>query len=229
MIFVLDDATSSEQVLPLLPPPPSVAVVTSRLHLDLPGAENLALDVMSQAESLALLQAIVGPERINADLDGAQAVVQLTGYLPLAIRIAGAMIREDPSLALSEFANTLANATTITDNLSYRGMAVRMPFELSYRKLATSQARIFRFVALIPGTEFTARQVAVLLDSTMNDVQPELNALVKAGMLKSIGVDNYQMHDLLRTFAIELGRELDDDEARASALRRLAELEQIGH
>jgi NB-ARC domain len=229
MVFVLDDATSSEQVLPLLPPAPNITVITSRRPLDLPGAENIVLDVLSQAESLALLQDIVGRERINTDLAGARAVVQLTGYLPLAIRIAGAMIHEDPNLTLTEFASTLANATTMTKNLSYRGMAVRAPFELSYRKLTTSQARTFRFIALIPGIKFTTRQVAALLNTTLNDAQSALNDLVKTGMLRSIGIDSYQMHDLLRSFAVELGRELDADETRASALGRLAELEQIDH
>jgi hypothetical protein len=59
----------------------------------------------------------------------------------------------------------------------------------------------------------------------MDDARSALSALAKAGMLRSTGVDSYQMHELLRTFALELGRELDDDDARTSAVRRLEALE----
>ncbi len=98
-MLVLENAASTEQVRLLLPASPTCGVlVTSRRVLaTLNGAHPLHLDVLSPAEAVDLLGKLAGPERVSADPAAAEAVVRWCGYLPLAIRIAGARLKARPA------------------------------------------------------------------------------------------------------------------------------------
>src|SRR5206468_2557214 len=94
LLVVLDNAVGSEQVRSLLPATPTCgALITSRQVLaTLEGARSLHLDVLPHDQALELLARIAGHERVEADPDAAAEVVRHCGYLPLAIRIAGARL-----------------------------------------------------------------------------------------------------------------------------------------
>ncbi|GAB2968891.1 hypothetical protein GCM10027184_17360 [Saccharothrix stipae] len=103
MLIVLDNASSAEQVRPLLPGSGGHRVlVTSRDSLaDLRGARLFDVDVMSVEYAVELLQrdlAAAHPDdnRIHDDLSAAHQLAHLCGGLPLAIRIAAALLAADP-------------------------------------------------------------------------------------------------------------------------------------
>lgn len=95
VLVVLDDASSEQQVRPLLPGDPACLVlVTSRNPLPaLPSGLNYPLGLLDPAESLELLSRIAGADRVAADLEAGESLVQLCGRLPLALRIAAARLR----------------------------------------------------------------------------------------------------------------------------------------
>ncbi|HUZ53473.1 MAG TPA: NB-ARC domain-containing protein [Streptosporangiaceae bacterium] len=221
IVFVLDDAVSKQQVLPLLPPPPNVAVVTTRFDLRLDDADRLVLDSMTSEESLAMLRTIVGSERVDADPEGVQDIMRIIGDLPLAIRIIGARLREDPNSSPGKIAAELRDYHTSLDKLSSRGMTVRATFDMSYRKLAAEQARAFRLLGLAPRHGFTLRQASALLGVTPADARTLLVALTAVSLLREISADLYEMHELLRVFALELTNEVDAEADRFEAKRRL--------
>ena len=99
LLVVLDNAAGSGQIRPLPPGSPTCGVlITSRRVLaTLEGTRLLHLDVLPEAQALELLGRIAGPERIAANLSAAAEVVWCCGYLPLAIRIAGARLAARPA------------------------------------------------------------------------------------------------------------------------------------
>lgn len=221
MVFVLDDAVSQQQVVPLIPPPPNIAIVTTRFELQLKDAHRMVLDPMTTEESVVMLRSIVGAERIDSDPAGVETITQMIGDLPLAIRIIGANLREDPTASLSKIAAELRNYPTSLDNLSSRGLAVRATFDLSYRKLTAEQARAFRFLGLAPREGFTIRQAAALLDGSIAETSQVLHDLTSVSLLRETSPDQHEMHELLRVFALELSQEADTESQRREALQRL--------
>src|SRR5207245_493261 len=91
---------------PLLPGRPECAVlVTSRSRMAaLAGTTAVPLDLMSPTQAVALLTAIIGQARAQAEPDALAEITQLCGYLPLALRIAGARLVSRPASKLSWFA-----------------------------------------------------------------------------------------------------------------------------
>ena len=86
-LLILDNARDAAQVMPLLPPPPSAALVTSRPLLDLPGVDGYRLDSLERPQSCALLAALVGePALTDTELD---ALADACVDHPLSVQVAG--------------------------------------------------------------------------------------------------------------------------------------------
>jgi hypothetical protein len=101
VLIVLDNANATSQVWPLLPGSPGcLVVVTSRASLTGlvvgASARRLPLDLMSPAEALDLLRALLGPERVAAESGQVAELIRLCARLPLALRIAAARVAANP-------------------------------------------------------------------------------------------------------------------------------------
>jgi hypothetical protein len=101
-IIVLDDAKSEKQIRPILAAAVACAViVTSRNPLiELVEVELMMLDCLSEKDSLALLEAVLG-DRVSREKFAARQLAALCGYLPLALRIAAARLSARPELRVS--------------------------------------------------------------------------------------------------------------------------------
>jgi hypothetical protein len=110
-LLVLDDAVDEDQVRPLIPADSAcVVLVTSRRSLAaLDGADLYTLDTFSVLESVELLAAIVGRERIAAEPAEAERVAELCGCLPLAVALAAARLRGRSSWSVADLAARLAD------------------------------------------------------------------------------------------------------------------------
>src|SRR5581483_7080174 len=104
VLIVLDDARDSGQVTPLLPGSAGCAViVTSRSQLaDLPGVRRLRLEPLHPDQSVDLLSAIIGADRVGAEAQMAEEIAGLCGGLPLALRIAGSRLATRPHWRLAD-------------------------------------------------------------------------------------------------------------------------------
>jgi len=94
VLVLLDNAASERQVRPLLPGSTTCAtLITSRIHLaGIEAGRSINLDVLSHDQAVELLGKIAGRERVDAEPEAARTIAQLCGYLPLAVRIAGAKL-----------------------------------------------------------------------------------------------------------------------------------------
>ncbi|MBE8520472.1 TIR domain-containing protein [Amycolatopsis sp. H6(2020)] len=112
MLIVLDNAATTEQVVPLLPGSPTCTVlITSRTRLaslmDRHSARHLQLDVLTHDEARALLAARLGADRVAAEPGAVDELVALCGGYPLALSITARHAATRPDVPLTEIAAEL--------------------------------------------------------------------------------------------------------------------------
>jgi tetratricopeptide (TPR) repeat protein len=228
VLVVLDTATHEGQVRPFLPGDPNCAVlVTSRARLDgLEGARTFELDVLKPERAVELLGKVAGSERVAPEPAAAGRIVELCGYLPLAVRIAGAKLNARPYWSLTDLVRRLTDERGRLAQLKVGDLEIRSSFSLSYGDLPAEDRRAFRLLGLMGGRDFAVWASAALLDCGMDAAEDTLQRLADAQLLEVAGQIEpgpvrYRFHDLLRLFARE---RLEDEELpkdRLVALERL--------
>jgi tetratricopeptide (TPR) repeat protein len=228
VLVVLDNARDEVQVRPLLPGDRSCAVIiTSRSRLPgLEGAATLVVDALPAGEAIELLGKIAGSARVAAEPRAARAIVEACGFLPLAIRVAGARLAARPDWPLAELAERLGGERGRLDELRAGDLDVRASLALGYKGLPAQARRAFRMLGLLRSADFAAWPLAALLDIPARPAAWLAEQLADAHMLQPQGRDpagqaRYRFHDLVRDFARE---RLTEDEApgsRHAALERL--------
>lgn len=229
LLIVLDNAANAEQVRPLLPGGTTCRVlVTSRDSLvgliARDGARRILLDRLSQVDALALLEQLVGP-RVRAERDASSELVARCDCLPLAVRIAGELMNAHPDRGVAELAAELADQQSALDVLDAGGdeaTAVRSVFSWSYQRLGTEAARAFRLLGLHPGYDLDLRAGAALLGADLTDTRSRLRTLLRAHLLDEVA-GRYRMHDLLRAYALDRSRLVDDAAEQDAALDRVCD------
>ncbi len=217
----LDNAASEAQVRPLLPGAGSCLVlVTSRRRLKaLDDAHALSLDLLSAPDAVALLRAVAGPGRIPPGAPLAGEIVELCGYLPLALRIAASLLRHRLSWPLEHLARQLRDQHQRVTALRDGERELAAVFDLSYRSLDEHQ-RLWRRLGLIPGPDLDVYAAAALVDLDPVSTARLLEDLVDHNLLTEYAPGRYRLHDLLRAHARTLAAE-DPAPGREDAVDRL--------
>ncbi|ANS66952.1 putative regulatory protein [Streptomyces lincolnensis] len=228
-LMVLDDAESAAQVRPLLPAGAGCAViVTSRSPLTaLDGAHRFPLAPLSHEESAALLRAASGrgggdgrdgqdsPDGHDGDgidgIDAAHPLVELTGRLPLALRVVAARLAARHALTPDVLADQLAATEGRLRHLEYDDLSVRRSLAVAHDALAASGRRTDRDAALILRRigaldlpTYGVPLVARLLGADEGRAEEALDRLVDVALLEESAYGRYAPHDLVRDFAREL-------------------------
>ncbi len=228
MLIVLDNASSAEQVRPLLPGTPACTVlVTSRDALAglvaRDGAHRLDLDLLPLQDAISLLRELTGA-RADTSTGAIAALAQLCCRLPLALRVAAELIAARPSVPLGELVGELTDQQRRLDRLDAGGdsrTAIRAVFSWSYRYLDADAARAFRLAGLHPGSDFDPYAVAALTGSELQQARRMLDKLARAHLIQPGGPGRHGMHDLLRAYARELADARDTELERRAALTGL--------
>ncbi|MCA1673826.1 MAG: AfsR family transcriptional regulator, partial [Actinobacteria bacterium] len=228
MLIVLDNASSVEQVRPLLPGSPScLVVVTSRDSLAglvaRHGARRLELDLLPAEDAVALLRALIG-ERVEAEPEAAAALAGQCAWLPLALGVAAELAATRPTVSLAQLVSELADHQRRLELLDAGGdprTAVRAVFSWSYQHLPVETARAFRLIGLHPGLDLDPYAAAALTDTSRDHAQHLLDLLARAHLIQSTSSGRYGMHDLLRAYATHLVTIEDPENERRAALTRL--------
>ncbi|MGH3694905.1 MAG: ATP-binding protein [Pseudonocardiaceae bacterium] len=228
ILVVLDNASSVEQVRPLLPGAPScVVMVTSRDSLTglvaRHGARRLDLDLLPLEEAVALLAALIGG-RAQAEPEAVATLAELCARLPLALRVAAELAAARPTISLTQLVGELADEQRRLERLDAGGdarTAVRGVFSWSYQHLPATAARVFRLIGLHPGPDFDPYAVAALAGTSLDDAQQVVDLLARAHLIRDPRLGRYDMHDLLRAYATHLTDVEDSGADRQSALTRL--------
>jgi DNA-binding SARP family transcriptional activator len=227
LLVLLDNAHRADQVRPLLPGSPGcMALVTSRDRLTglvaIDAARRIALDVLDDKESTALLRRALGDERVDREPDATAALAGACGHLPLALRIAAANLADERHGSVADYLEALRSRRAL-ENLQIDGdhrSSVRRAFDLSYTALDPATRRCFRLLALAPGPDLTTGAVAAL-DGTQADHTTERLALLARTHLVVRAAGRWSMHDLIRAYGAERGVVEDGQTERVAALARL--------
>lgn len=216
-LIVLDNAADEAQVRPLLPGAGRCLVlITSRRRLRaLDDALALTLEVLPEADAVELLCRVGGIE------DGAQGpllreIARLCGRLPLALRIAAALLRHRPSWSARDLADRLRAGPAGLEAFFDGDRDLATVFDLSYQGLDDNHRLLFRRLGAAPGTDIDASAAAALVDSTVADVRRDLEILVDHNLVDEAAPGRYRLHDLLRVHARSLaGHDPADQTDRA--------------
>jgi DNA-binding SARP family transcriptional activator/tetratricopeptide (TPR) repeat protein len=227
ILVVLDGAVGESQVLPLLPGSGAAAVIiTSRRRLaGLAGATHMEVDVFDVEKSLDLLARIVGDVRVQAQPRAAVVVAELCGYLPLALRIAGARLSARPRWDIQQLVERLADETRRLDELRHGDMGIRSSISLTYESTGEQSKQLFRLLALLDLPFFSGWLSAALLDLPVTQAEDLLDELVSAQLIETTGSGSgvqsqYRFHDLIRVFARERLVAEESAAERKAALER---------
>ncbi|MBV9445874.1 MAG: tetratricopeptide repeat protein [Streptosporangiaceae bacterium] len=204
MLLVLDNIHSVRQVAPLLPAEPRCGVlITSRNSLNaLDDAVHVPVDILPVAQAIALFRD-VGGMRVPDDDEVVARIVEYCGRLPLAVRIAAARFRSNPTWMLCDFAARLADEAHRLRTLDDGERSVSAAFSLSYRNLSADQRRMFGLLSLHPGRDIAIRAAAALAGAGLPETEHLLRPLCDAHLIIQRPSGYVGFHDLVRVFATE--------------------------
>jgi DNA-binding SARP family transcriptional activator len=205
-LVILDNAFDESQVRALLPAGAGCLVlVTSRRRLKaLDDATPLTLGPLDRDEAVTLLRH--GSRALAEPTPDArwEQVAELCGRLPLALLIAGALLRvggrawnlerlidrftrRPPGRELAGYADDTRNLTTV--------------FDLSLRTLPEGERTLFHYLGLSPAVEIDAYAAAALLDADLDTAERRLERLADHSLLIGVSPGRYRIHDLVHAHA----------------------------
>jgi DNA-binding SARP family transcriptional activator/tetratricopeptide (TPR) repeat protein len=229
MLLVLDNAHSSEQVRPLLPGAPGcLVVVTSRMYLTglvaAEGARPIMLDLPGYAAARALLSARIGADRVGTDAAAVTTLITACARLPLALAVVAARAVARPDVHLRTIAAEVRDATAGLEAFAGsedRRTDVRAAFDWSYRQLSPPAARMFRLLGPHPGPLVSLAAAASLAGEPLAAARRILAELAGANLVTERAAGRFELHDLLRVYAVELNRELTAQPDHHDAVARM--------
>ncbi|WP_206794305.1 NACHT domain-containing protein [Amycolatopsis sp. MtRt-6] len=221
-LILLDNVREAAQVRPLIPSNAwSVVIITSRSPLTtLAGAHLQRVELLDEAESIALLDTVAG--RSSGSEPAAAALAAVCGRLPLAIRVAGAIARKRSYLSYERLAESLQDERTRLSSLAEADLDVRSAFELSYQALTNSAQLAFRRAGLSLTPEFSLADLAALLDDDKAAVAMAAYELADAQLAETADGIWFRYHDLIALFAREKAK-ADDPSDTTDAWERLVD------
>ncbi|GAA3056669.1 BTAD domain-containing putative transcriptional regulator [Pseudonocardia yunnanensis] len=229
-LIVLDNARDSAHVLPLLPGrSQSLVLITSRTTLDglvaTTAARTITLDLLDHHTARELLARRLGTERVDAEPDATNALINHCARLPLALSIVAARITaQPPTFPLAHAATQLFGTHHTLDAFAGTDSTpdIRAVLTSSYALLTPGAARLFRLLALHPGSETTATAAASAAAVPVHTAGTLLRELAHAHLVTETSPGRFGRHDLLRAYASERITETEPRAERDTAFHRLA-------
>lgn len=227
-LILLDDVDDERQIRPVLPSIAGCGVLlTSRARLSaLPGTRPVSLAPFTSAEAHALLQSIVGTERLAAWPQAAQSLIESCARLPLAVRIVGSRLVARPQWPLNRMARRLAEPHRRMNELQIADLALRDVFAFSYDRLSPAARRALRLLSLLSSPTFSTWTAALLLDLPLDVTDDVIDQLVDVHVVDLVrdnggGQSVYTLNSLMRSYVTERARTDGNVGERRAALERL--------
>ncbi|MFE9580087.1 ATP-binding protein [Nocardia sp. NPDC006044] len=202
ILLILDDARDHDQIEPLLPAGPEcLTLITSRRRLiALDNALPLPLGTLDPDNAADLFCRLAQRKPQGDDRTAVAEIVQLCGYLPLAIVLLAGRLAHHPAWTLTGLAEEFRTAQDRLGELNAGQRAVRAAFTASYDNLPPDRQQLFRTLGLHPGTDFDAHAVAALNNMALADARTHLDALYLDNLIQETTPGRYCTHDLVREY-----------------------------
>jgi hypothetical protein len=224
-IVVVDNASTAAQVEPLLPGSAEAAVlITSWAPIpELPGIRTLPLRPLHDDEAVSMLLAVARRECAEAEMPTIRRIAQLAGNLPLALRIAGGLLKARPHWSWRDLAQRLDDRGEAArlDALTSGALAVSTSFDLAYRELDPLTACGYRLLGLAPSAEMSGELAQILVSADPDLAGTIFDDLVTRELLQPTTASTLRMHDLLWQRARKLVNTVEDPAVREAAADRM--------
>jgi tetratricopeptide (TPR) repeat protein len=188
-LLLMEDASSDEQIKPLIPPRNCALIVTSQPVITVPGifSKNIQTLLPKDAEALLLSIAL----RIGSM---AHQIAELCGHLPFALRLAGGVIATHIDITPSEYVTRLADETR-------QLQLIEATVKLSYELLTVERRQFWSGLSIFPNSFDIAAAAAIWTQE--NDAAKEvISYFVRYNLVEWDSITNrYRLHHLLRVFA----------------------------
>uniref|UniRef100_UPI003EBC1051 NB-ARC domain-containing protein n=1 Tax=Streptomyces sp. bgisy034 TaxID=3413774 RepID=UPI003EBC1051 len=225
-LLLLDDASGSDQVRPLLPGMNTggLVMITSRRRLTaLETAVPITLRPMLADEAADLFVRLSHRPGLQSSDDTVREVVRLCGYLPLAIQMMAGRLEHHLTWTVANLATDLAAAKDRLAAMHAENISVTAAFDLSYQDLDDDQRRLFRRLSLHPGADIAAGAAAALDNTNLATARRRLDDLYDHHLIDEPTPGRYELHDLIRLFTGDLAEKSEPPCERQAAKLRLAE------
>ncbi|QNP74864.1 winged helix-turn-helix domain-containing protein [Streptomyces roseirectus] len=226
-LVLLEGARDEQDVALLLPgSADGVVLVTSRRRLTgLPGARFAHVDPLTGTEAAELLERLTGGG--GREPDAVAALVDLTGGLPLALRIVGARLRARPHWTLRTMVRHLEEEAHRLDLLTHGELSVRDSLLSVYTDLGPDEARLLRRLGALSGRRLPRWTAAAVLGEGRRCADELLERLADAGLLDTstaspADAGHFHRTELVRLFSAERLR-ADEPGAEPGVLRQILE------
>ncbi|WFE26977.1 NACHT domain-containing protein [Solwaraspora sp. WMMD791] len=225
-VIVIDNASSAAQVEPLLPgDSDAVVLITSWMPLaELPGVRLLPLRRLPDDEATAMLAAVAMREITEADQVEVRRINGCAGNLPLALRIAGAMLKARPHWTWGDLARRLGDpGPGRLRRLTAGELSVQASIDLAYRELPPAVARGYRLLGLAPSALMNPDLVRALVADDADLADEILDQLIGYAFLQPETDTAVRMHDLLWLRARQLAAAEDQRDSQRAAQERMVD------
>ncbi|MFE9774068.1 NB-ARC domain-containing protein [Streptomyces sp. NPDC005931] len=207
MLVVLDNASDTDQVRPLLATGEHCrTVVTSRNRMSglvaREAARRLTLEVLSPEAACAVLSAVIDAKHlVNARAD-LEELARLCGYLPLVLRLAAVRFADRPGQGFAHFVRSMRDDSQLLA-LALDGDrgGIRAELEFSYRRLGLEAKRYFREIGLVDDAGFTLERGAALAGIPLAEADRLTRVLESEHLVAEVGRRRFTMHRILQVFA----------------------------
>lgn len=228
VVVILDNVSSFDQVRPLIPTAgPCVTIITSRNRLRgltiRHGVRTITVAPLPPDDCLTLLTSIVGAARVGRDRPAARALGQLSGGLPLAVRIVAEYVAERPRADITALVAQLRTNLLDYGSGEDEAIGLRTVFAWSYAALDPAVARLFRLLGCYAGPSISPASAGALLGGAPRSAERMLDTLAGAHLLSHDTAGRYRLHDVLRLYATERAATEESAESRRAALGRLVD------
>ncbi|ACU75137.1 transcriptional regulator, SARP family [Catenulispora acidiphila DSM 44928] len=220
MLLVFDDAESAAQIRGLLPSSSeSTVLITSRVRIKgIDGARAVSLGVLSPAESLSLLERVLGRERVANESEAAMRLADLCGHLPLALRISAARLASRDHWTIARLASRLSNESRKLVELAVEDRSIRACIKSSLEALDQEHLEYLRYFCLHPGDDVEIHAAAALTGLDVYGAEDIVELLLDRHLMEPRLAERYTVHSLVRAYVLE---QYTDPEGEGPAFERL--------
>ena len=207
VLVIFDDVVNYKDISDFLPPGKSrfKVLITTRQKWLIQSSQRLELEVLDKDAALELLISYVGSDRIQGELEEAEALCKDLGFLPLGLELVARYLERKPSLSLTKTHERLglehkSLETFSQDMTAERGVAAA--FELSWNELDKDDKELGCLLSLFAAAKIPWN----LVEQCLSDVDEEDledrrdEKLVNLSLLQSLGDNCYEFHPLIREF-----------------------------
>ncbi|MGK7886830.1 MAG: NB-ARC domain-containing protein [Crocosphaera sp.] len=223
ILLVVDDVWNADHALPFRVGGSQCRVLVTTRNADIAvvlDATLLELGVMKLEQALALLEGRINRKIQTREHQQACNLANAVGYLPLALELAAAQIKDgisfsellenlEAEIARLEVLN-LPGFEDANNEMTRKKLSLLASFNLSLKKLSAEKLQRFAWLGVVPeDVKLTQHMVTTLWETNLWEARETLRYLKnKALLLEDIPLDDgthtYRLHDLVHDISRRL-------------------------